>query len=101
MFDMKACGARIRELRKNNNMTQEKLACEMYISQDHLRKIETGKSGASIDLLIDLAGYFGVSLDYLIRGKSQMDDAAEELLKRRKRDLWNIANDIYLLSCRL
>ncbi len=101
MFDMKACGARIRELRKNNNMTQEKLACEMYISQDHLRKIETGKSGASIDLLIDLAGYFGVSLDYLIRGKSQMDDATEELLKRRKRDLWNIANDIYLLSRRL
>ncbi|MBP3882673.1 MAG: helix-turn-helix transcriptional regulator [Lachnospiraceae bacterium] len=98
MFDMKACGARIRELRKDNNMTQEKLAYELYISQDHLRKIESGKSGASIDLLIDMAGYFGVSLDYLIRGKRQMDDAAEELLMKRKRELYDIANDIYRLS---
>lgn len=101
MFDMKACGARIKELRKKNNMTQEALAYELYISQDHLRKIESGKKGASIDLLIDIAGYFGVSMDYLLRGKSERDDAAEALLMERKKELRDIARDLLIMARRL
>ena len=70
MFDMKACGARIKELRKKNNETQETAAYNLYISQDHLRKIESGKSGASIDLLIDIAEYSDTPLDYLVLGRT-------------------------------
>lgn len=101
MFDMKACGARIKELRKKINETQETTAYNLYISQDHLRKIESGKSGASIDLLIDISTYFGVSLDYLIRGQREVTDSEERLLAKRKQELWEIAQDIFVLSAKL
>ncbi len=101
MFDMKACGARIKELRKKNNETQETMASNLYISQDHLRKIESGKSGASIDLLIDISTYFGVTLDYLIRGKREVTDAEERILAKRKKELRDIAQDLFVMSARL
>ena len=54
-FDAEACGARIRELRKGNKLTQEKLAEELNITDSHLRRIESGTRTGSIDLLIDIA----------------------------------------------
>lgn len=39
-FDTEACGARIRELRKGNKLTQEKLAEELNITDSHLRRID-------------------------------------------------------------
>ena len=35
----------------------------------HLAKIETGKRGCSLDILIDFAAFFNASLDYLVLGK--------------------------------
>lgn len=69
MFDMKACGSRIKELRESHEgLTQEKLAELLNTSDSHLRKIENGQRSASIDLYIELAQYFHVSLDYLLLG---------------------------------
>ena len=69
MFDMKACGSRIKELREGiEGFTQEKLAEQLNTSDSHLRKIENGQRSASIDLYIDIAQYFHVSLDYLLLG---------------------------------
>ena len=51
-------------------ITQDQLATELNISTDHLGKIELGKRGASIDLLIDISETLGVPLDYLIKGNS-------------------------------
>lgn len=53
-FDTEACGARIRELRKENKLTQEKLAEELIITDSHPRRIENGTRTGSIDLLIDI-----------------------------------------------
>ena len=51
MFDMKACGSRIKELREGiEGFTQEKLAEQLNTSDSHLRKIENGQRSASIDL---------------------------------------------------
>jgi len=70
MFDMKACGGRIKELREGiDGLTQEKLAEKLNTSDSHLRKIENGQRSASIDLYIDIAQYFNVSLDYLLLGE--------------------------------
>ena len=77
------------------------MACNLYISQDHLRKIESGKSGASIDLLIDISTYFGVTLDYLIRGKREVTDAEERILAKRKKELRDIAQDLFVMSAKL
>lgn len=63
------CGKRIRHLRNMNSMTQLSLAAELNIRNESLSAIEHGRKAASIDLLIDIAQFFDVSLDYLILGK--------------------------------
>lgn len=62
-------GKRIQDLRKSKNLTQEQLAEQLNISTVHLAKIETGKRGCSLDILVDFATFFGASLDYLVLGK--------------------------------
>ena len=81
-FDVKACGARIRDLRMKNGLTQETLAEDLNITDVHLRRIESGVRGGSIELLIELADYFHVSLDYLILGRGGRTDEAKEELNR-------------------
>ena len=81
-FDVKACGARIRELRIKNGLTQETLAEDLNITDVHLRRIESGVRGGSIELLIEFADYFHVSLDYLNLGRGGRTDEAKEELNR-------------------
>ena len=94
MFDMKACGARIKELRKKNNETQETMACNLYISQDHIRKIESGKSGASIDLLIDISQFLDVSTDYLLKGTPVISSDARVRMLSALTELTAIINEL-------
>ncbi len=85
-FDVESCGARIKGLRLKNGLTQEKLAEEMNITDVHLRRLESGVRAGSIELLIELAAYFHVSLDYLILGRgSRTDEAKEELAAIKER----------------
>ena len=78
-FDPKACGARIKQLRNEHGLTQEQFSKHLVITDVHLRRIESGASGGSIDLLVEIAGYFDVSLDYLILGKK----ISEEIIRKR------------------
>ena len=68
-YDMKQSGERIRQLRIKNKLTQEKAANALNIDQSYYGRIETGKKGCSVDLFIQLAELFDVSLDYLILGR--------------------------------
>ena len=67
-FDQAKFGCRLRTLRKRRRMTQETLAGALNISIDHLSKIEHGKRGVSIDLLLDISEAVDTSLDYLLKG---------------------------------
>ena len=69
-YDMEKSGDRIRQLRIKNGLTQEKTANAMNIDQSYYGRIETGKRGCPVDLFIQLSDLFGVSLDYLILGRS-------------------------------
>ena len=69
-------GKRIQNLRKEKGLTQIVLAEQLNISLDHLRKIENGHRGCSVDLLICLSDLFGVSLDYLVLGRGGSNEAA-------------------------
>ena len=42
IFDTNVCGIRIKTLRTKNGITQEILAEQLHISDEHLRKIESG-----------------------------------------------------------
>ena len=67
-YDPIQTGIRIRNLRKNANCTQEQLAEKLNVSCYHLQSIEVGRRSCSVDLLLDLAVFFHVSLDYLVIG---------------------------------
>ena len=69
-YNVKQSGERIRQLRIQNGLTQEKAANVLNIDQSYYGRIETGKRGCPVDLFVQLSGLFGVSLDYLILGKS-------------------------------
>lgn len=68
-FDVTEFGARLKDLRTTRGLTQEKLAEEIGVSWDHLCRVERGNRSCSIDLIIEIAVYFGVSIDYLLLGK--------------------------------
>ena len=69
-YDIKRSSERIRQLRIQNSFTQERVANALNIDQSYYGRIETGKRGCSVDLFIQLSNLFGVSLDYLILGRS-------------------------------
>ncbi|GHU60104.1 hypothetical protein AGMMS49975_28770 [Clostridia bacterium] len=57
---------RLKELRKSKNVTQKQTAEEIDIAERQYQKYELGENKPSYDVLIALADYFGVSLDYLV-----------------------------------
>ncbi len=65
--DLKAIGARIRELR--GTMFQEDLAAYLGISQGQLSKIERGMMGPTVETVARLAERFGKSIDWIVRGE--------------------------------
>ncbi|SEQ50735.1 DNA-binding transcriptional regulator, XRE-family HTH domain [Ignavigranum ruoffiae] len=70
-------GKRIKELRIEKNLLQEKLAGYLNVSQQTVSKIETGTSDIPYDLLIKLADFFKVSIDY-IYGRTEIRDMLTE-----------------------
>ena len=68
-FNTKASGARIRELRLAKKLDQIELAELLNVSHGYISRIESGKKGCSVDLMIQISEIFGTSLDYLILSK--------------------------------
>ena len=58
--------SRIRELRKNNKMTQKALADKLFVDCSAVTKWETGKAKPDFDKQQKLADIFNVSIDYLL-----------------------------------
>lgn len=65
---------RIKELRKERKITQEKLASSLGISRSAVAMYETDKCDLSNDILLACAAYFNVSTDYLL-GQSDIKKA--------------------------
>ena len=56
---------KIKQLRKLNGLSQEKLAEMIDCSREHIARIENGKLNIGLGYFIKLAQVFGVSLDEL------------------------------------
>ena len=80
-YDMKQSGTRIRFLRKQNGYTQEELARLLSIDRSFLSGIESGKKGCSVDLFIQFAEFFHISLDELILGAEHNRNVSKEEVK--------------------
>lgn len=57
---------RIRDLRNDRGLTQQELADYLHISQNTYCQYEIGTSRFPLDVVIKLAEYYNVSLDYLV-----------------------------------
>ena len=77
-FDEKKFGQRIKKLRVNKGLTQERMADELAITVSYLAKLEIGTRTPSLDSIIQLAVYFDVSLDYLVLGSEPKEISIEE-----------------------
>jgi len=65
--DLEGIGRRIRTLR--GNLLQEDAANFLGISQGQLSKIERGKLGPTVEVLIRLVKRFGKSADWILMGQ--------------------------------
>jgi len=75
---------RIKELRKEKKLTQAQLAIELGLSSpSRLRMWESGASEPSIDMLVQIAEYFQVSVDYLISRTNERNDKYSELMEKK------------------
>ena len=59
-------GEKIKNLRNNNNISQEKLSKMLNINRNNLARIETAKSAPTSDILYNLAKIFNISIDTLL-----------------------------------
>ena len=80
-FDPNAIGNRIFTLRTNAKLSQEKLAEKLGVSHRHLGDLERGSSNGSVKILIDIAEYFHVSMDYLLLGRDPSRDQFQNELQ--------------------
>lgn len=58
---------RIRDLREDSDLTQQQVADAIGITQRKYSYIETGQQQLTDDILIKLANFYNVSIDYLLR----------------------------------
>ncbi|MCL2081856.1 MAG: helix-turn-helix domain-containing protein [Oscillospiraceae bacterium] len=63
MFDF---GKHLKTVRKSRNLTQKQLAESIGASESGVQNYELGTRKPTFDMLIALADYFDVSLDYLV-----------------------------------
>lgn len=69
---------RFRELRKKSGLSQEELAEKLNVSRQAVSKWETGAAVPTADKLAEIADFFGVSLDMLMRGSENPESIIPE-----------------------
>ena len=57
-------GRRLKQLRQEQNLSQEIVAAEVKISRDHLSNLENGKYPINIKTLYKLAEFYKVDLKF-------------------------------------
>jgi transcriptional regulator with XRE-family HTH domain len=61
-------GSKLRALRVRHGMTQVALGKELALTaHTHISRMEAGRKEPSIDLVLRIANFFGVTTDYLLR----------------------------------
>ncbi len=70
---------KIRTLRINRGLSQEKLAEQFDVSRQTISKWEAGTTLPEVDKLIALSDFFQVTIDYLLRDKQVESEMNGEL----------------------
>ena len=78
-MDQKKIGSFLRELRKEQRITQEDLAEKLNVSSGTISRWETGSNMPDISLLIEIADFFDVSIPEIINGERKSEKMDEEV----------------------
>ena len=62
---------KIRGLRRKSGLSQEELADKLDVSRQAVSKWETGAAVPATETLVQLADFFDVSLDFLLRDNAE------------------------------
>jgi len=92
----KEVGKILREQRERLNLTREKLCEFVEISPTFLSEVERGKKGLSLDMFVKLCNGLGLSADYVLWGKEELEDvsSAAAMLARLDREYVPLAEDM-------
>ena len=86
-IDYAALGMRIRNIRKERNVTQEKLGEICELSTAHIGHIERGTRIPSLDTLFRISQALNVSIDYMVfdsvASDSNMFNFLDSILKNK------------------
>lgn len=85
-------GDKLKELRKEKNLTQTDIAKMFNVKDATVSAWEVGKSQPSFEIVKELAKYFGVSIDYLL-GFNQEDKDNITKLNQALREAGMVNND--------
>lgn len=95
-------GEKIQLLRKQNNMSQEKLAQELNVTRQAVSKWELGNSTPELENIVQISELFNVTTDYIIKDEEVFDNKtivekdsdgenySKEKIKLRKIKIWGI-----------
>lgn len=72
-------GMRIKELRKQNGMTQEELAEQICCKKSLISQYENDKVDIKGSVIVELAEYFGITTGYLLNGEIGCDLDEDEM----------------------
>lgn len=72
---------RLKELREEDGLKQETISKHLNIKQNTYSQYETGQRQIPIDVLIKLANYYNVSVDYIL----ELTDVSEPYPKKSEK----------------
>lgn len=85
---MKDIGKRIKELRRKNDLTQEKLADYLGVTDKSVSKWECGLTTPDLSLIVPMARLFHVTTDELLGAKSADDDERKAYFEKEYYQYW-------------
>ena len=74
-------GKQIKQIRTKEGLTQEQMAQKLNVTRQAISNWENDKNLPDLELLIQIAQVFSLSLDQLILGGNDMNNMTEKLIK--------------------
>ena len=84
-LDLMEMGKRIRERRTFIEMSRDKMASQLGVTQQFIADIENGHKGLSIKRLYALCQILGVSADYILAGERAEEEDDKDLGRAREK----------------
>ena len=77
----------LKELRKKQKVSQQKLATKLGVSRSTVAMWEIGASQPDNNMLLQIASYFNVSIDYLLGNETVTNSTDDGLTEHDNRDI--------------